>query len=345
MATLLEFREKLIGLFRRYETVATIAAKFLVTFAAVMIINGKIGYNETITGGLFSLIIGLIGAIAPAYLTIVVLSGVIVAQLYDLSLIAALVGLALMLLLMLIYLRFSPGNIWLLLLSPVLFALRIPYLLPLAGGLLFGPLTVVPVTFAVVYAYFIRFISDNERVLGGVEGEEQEALTQVQTILDGLLKNREMLVMIIAFAIVLLVVYVLRRRLLNDSWTIAIAAGAVLELVVLIAGDIAMNANLSIVGILLGTLVSAAIAFGLKILLWNLDYEAIEDVQFEDDDYYYYVKAVPKLSYTPSNPTMRRISVSKRKDPPPPDAEGFREENYGEEYFPEGEDYLEEDEY
>ena len=344
MATILELRETLIAVFRRYETIATIAAKFLVTFAAVLIINGKTGYNEAFSSGLFALIVGLIGAIAPAYLTIAILAGVIVVQLYSLSLMAALVGLALMLLLMLIYLRFSPGNIWLLLISPILFVLRIPYLLPLAGGLLFGPFTVVPVAFAVVYPYFIRFISENERLLGGAEGEEQEALTQVQTILDGLLKNRDMLVMILAFTVVLLAVYVIRRRLLNNSWTVAIAAGAVLELVVLIAGNIAMNAHISIVGILFGTLISSAIAFGLKLLLWNLDYEAIEDVQFEDDDYYYYVKAVPKLSYTPASPIMRKISVSRHPDPPPPDADAFREEA-DEEYFPEGEDYLEEDDY
>ena len=33
----------------------------------------------------------------------------------------------------------------------------------------------------------------------------------------------------------------------------------------------------------------------------NLDYRRIENHQFEDDEYYYYVKAVPKMGMTGAN--------------------------------------------
>jgi hypothetical protein len=36
------------------------------------------------------------------------------------------------------------------------------------------------------------------------------------------------------------------------------------------------------------------IGFILQFIFMNLDYARTERVQFEDDDYYYYVKAVPK---------------------------------------------------
>ena len=42
------------------------------------------------------------------------------------------------------------------------------------------------------------------------------------------------------------------------------------------------------------------LAFGvLQFLFFNLDYTRTERVQFEDDEYYYYVKAVPKM-YVPT---------------------------------------------
>ena len=43
--------------------------------------------------------------------------------------------------------------------------------------------------------------------------------------------------------------------------------------------------------VLIGIIFAAIVRFGQGIL----DYQHTERVQFEDDDYYYYVKAVPKI--------------------------------------------------
>ena len=37
------------------------------------------------------------------------------------------------------------------------------------------------------------------------------------------------------------------------------------------------------------------------VFVHNLDYRRIENHQFEDDEYYYYVKAVPKMGMTGAN--------------------------------------------
>ena len=43
-----------------------------------------------------------------------------------------------------------------------------------------------------------------------------------------------------------------------------------------------------------------------------LDYTAVEHVQFEDDDYYYYVKAVPKIDV--AMPTMNVTTFSDEEE-------------------------------
>ena len=48
------------------------------------------------------------------------------------------------------------------------------------------------------------------------------------------------------------------------------------------------------VGMILGNLVAIAIGFVMEFIFMDLDYSRTERVQFEDDDYYYFVKAVPK---------------------------------------------------
>jgi hypothetical protein len=44
-----------------------------------------------------------------------------------------------------------------------------------------------------------------------------------------------------------------------------------------------------------GIVVSFLLAQVVRFFIFNMDYLRVENVQFEDDDYYYYVKAVPKV--------------------------------------------------
>ena len=41
---------------------------------------------------------------------------------------------------------------------------------------------------------------------------------------------------------------------------------------------------------------------------FNLDYSRTEKVQFEDDEYYYYVKAVPKVTVTTPEHKVKKIN-------------------------------------
>ena len=48
---------------------------------------------------------------------------------------------------------------------------------------------------------------------------------------------------------------------------------------------------------------------------FNVDYNRTEKVQFEDDEYYYYVKAVPKVNVSTPERTVKRINQQKRIRP------------------------------
>ena len=47
--------------------------------------------------------------------------------------------------------------------------------------------------------------------------------------------------------------------------------------------------------VIVGTVISMLLVFVAQFFRVVLDYTSVEHVQFEDDDYYYYVKAVPKI--------------------------------------------------
>ena len=81
----------------------------------------------------------------------------------------------------------------------------------------------------------------------------------------------------------------------DSAWTIAIVAGAVTDVIVLLAGSLVLGISPRLIAVIVGSLVSAVLAFILQLVVFSLDYTRTEYVQFEDDEYYYYVKAV---SYT-----------------------------------------------
>ena len=41
-----------------------------------------------------------------------------------------------------------------------------------------------------------------------------------------------------------------------------------------------------------------------------VDYSRVENTQFEDDEYYYYVKAVPKIVIAKQQKSVRKINAS-----------------------------------
>ena len=59
--------------------------------------------------------------------------------------------------------------------------------------------------------------------------------------------------------------------------------------------SVRLDVDISVGGLLLGAIVATAIAFLFKLFTFSVDYAKTERVQFEDDGYYYYVKAVPKI--------------------------------------------------
>ena len=46
----------------------------------------------------------------------------------------------------------------------------------------------------------------------------------------------------------------------------------------------------------------------LELFFFSVDYARSENLQYEDDEYYYYVKAVPKLSVSTPEKTVKRIN-------------------------------------
>ena len=78
-------------------------------------------------------------------------------------------------------------------------------------------------------------------------------------------------------------------------------------------GALLPGVTVGIVKLLMGSVVSVAVAFCLKFFFFSVDYTRTERVQFEDDEYYYYVKAVPKNMIAEPKKTVKKIVAQKKQ--------------------------------
>ena len=176
-------------------------------------------------------------------------------------------------------------------------------------GLSGSLVSIVPVSCGVCIYYIIMYVNQNAGVLAG--GSMAETAQRFIQIVKSVFGNELMWVMVIAFALAILVVYIIRNLSVDYAWSIAIVAGVITQLVAVFIGDFYYDLSLSVGAMVVGVLGSLALAFIYQFFVFAVDYSRTEYTQFEDDDYYYYVKAVPKIAVSAPDVKVRRINARK----------------------------------
>ena len=310
MTALLELRENLKKIYSRNEAFILPVIKFLLSFIVLSIINGKMGYMTKLDNMAIVLIVSLLCSFLPTGFMAFFAMMFAVLHMYALSIETAAVGLVVFLLLYLLFLRFTAKEALVVVLTPVLCMLKLPYVMPVAMGLIGTPASCVSVGCGVVVYYLLQTVITNAPTINSMGAEE--ATAKLRLLIDGMLGNKAMLVTIAAFAITVIVVYLIRRMSVDHSWTIAMVAGVMIEVMILLVGDLMYDTNLSIVSALLGAVVTLIACKIIEFFRFCLDYSRTEKVQFEDDEYYYYVKAVPKMTVAAPTNTVKKINTQRR---------------------------------
>ncbi len=310
MTTLLVARQYLKLFYSKYEVFITPFLKFVLALVSLIAINSYLGYMSVLTKAPLVIIVALMCSFMPLNFIVVVAALFVLLHLYVFSLECVAVAFVVFLLLFLLYFRFSPKDTIAVLLTPLCFWLKIPYVMPLAMGLVGTPVSAISVGCGTVVYYMLHYIKTNATVLSSMD--DLETAARFRLVIDGLLNNREMYVTVIAFAITLILVYLIRRLKVDYAWTIAMIAGAVVDVALILIGDLLFETYIAIGWAILGSIISLVLVAILQFFVFHVDYTRTENVQFEDDEYYYYVKAVPKVSVTTPEKKVKKINTRVR---------------------------------
>jgi len=238
--------------------------------------------------------LALICAFFPLTVLVTVAAGVVLLQLYTLSLPVMAVTLIFLLLLYIMLLRFVPQRIWLVLVVLLAYIYDLPFALPVVFGLLGTTFFVVPLICGTIIYYILHYVATGYAayVMEGLE--IQGVIEIVVNFTQHSLENMEMWVMAAILVVCMLFVYAIRTRSFPHSWKVAIGIGTIALAVSIVMGPPVVGLDFS-EGLFGVILMSIVVGFVLEFLFFSVDYSKTEMLQFEDNEYYYYVKAIPKL--------------------------------------------------
>ncbi len=320
MSTMLEWKEKTLDFYDKYRQYVQLILKFVLAFIVFLTINRELGYLQLIDNLFVVLILALLCAILPLS-AIVVFGGImILLHTFALGLEVGVLTLIFFLLMYLLFFRFTPKDTLAVVITPAAFSVGIPGVIPLTAGLLGGPASAISVCIGTFCYYYLKVI---KKVIKPVKkAGNNDILVNLQKLIDGILNNKAFLVFMISGVAVSVIVYVIHRLSVKYAWYLAIGVGCVSYVIITAVSGAVMGAGISVPKLLLGTVVSGGIALIVDFFCFNADYSNIESLQYEDDSYFYYVKAVPKkrsdmTNERPAretNKTNKNIKIDKRMD-------------------------------
>lgn len=306
MAKLLEMKAKIIQIFEKHESYVLPIIRFVLAVIVFTMINSKLGYMQRIDNIFAVLILAVICSVLPLNATVVASALLLLLHLYSLSMEVCVVALLLMMLTFFLYFRFSPNSGYQAMAMPILFQMKTPYFMPVKCGLTGTPYSVLSVLCGTVLYYFLKGVVANEKIF--MSTTTVGGTSKFIVAINQLYADKEMFIVLGAFALTSIVVYLIRRMSIDHSWSIAISVGLVLQFLVVLVGEFIYGNVKDVIWVIIGTILSTIIAFGIEFFMFHLDYTRTERVQFEDDTYYYYVKAVPKALVQTKDKKITRIS-------------------------------------
>lgn len=307
MEQLLAIRDQGIALYKRYESWAAPIAKFLAAFLCFYQLSAlSLGARKGVLALGLALFCALISAVTPLGVFYILAMAAASFYLTFASVELGLLAFLGLFMLLVFYVRLFPMESLIIPGMLLCWKLGVPYLIPLLAGLYAGIGGIVPVGIAAFLWYFAKLAPQlaalSPRADFTLLGMPEGVVEIFVMIYQGMMEKGEWIFVALVFIIGLLVVYAFCQLWKDYAKEAGLAAGAAVMLVLLVVLKLLGRNSMGILGMVLGSAVSLVLAEAVRFCDIVLDYQKSQTVQFSDDDFYYYVKVVPKKTLKRATP-------------------------------------------
>ncbi len=309
MKIILKVKELLKNFYERYGRYFNMLIRFCFSLLLYLTIMYHAGYNPTVTNPYIALLLAVVSAFFPTSAISVFGSLLIVLEFAAVAIEIAIVTGVLMLVMLLMYFIFRAGDSYVMSLTLLLCLWSFsPAILPLA--LLIQPAQVLVTVFGVILYGVIIVVKKDVSVLAG----ESAAMTlgnRINLLLNDLFTNPRFYLILIALVVAMILCSVIRHSKINYAALLALVVGDSTFLILYLLGAYFMNVSIDMVSFIIAFLLNLLSGGFILNFVLNADYNRVEEVNFEDEEYYYFVKAIPKTSISLTERKVENITAVK----------------------------------
>lgn len=306
---LLELKEGIKRLCEKYGLYLKAVLKLVTAIIVFLLINNNMGYNESLDNIVIVIGLALVAALTPDAIFVMITILFTIIHAYSVAPVLAAAIAMIYIVMYFLYVRYIPKQVFIIMAIPFLYLLKIPYVIPLVCGIFFTPISIISNIFGILIYYIYEAVKSAAAVSDGTS--VSNTINFFNIVVDDVKNNKFMIASMVVFAVMILITYIIRRRKFKHASDIAILLSTLVGLVSFLLLSVLMEGPDSQLIVLIGSIVSGLIAYIARFFRITLDYAGTKHIQFEDDEYYYYVKAVPKLTVAAPDKQVKRIHAQK----------------------------------
>lgn len=305
MAQLVYFKETLIYFYKKHADVLFPMFKFIFSLLSLCIVSNMFQYNDAVNKMLIFLPVSAVQAFLPwsfLYFTTYIL---IMMNLWKVSMDILLGFFLFFVICWLVFARVEMKYAVIAVITTLTFALKIEYILPVLLGLTVGFGSILPAAMGTVVYFLSGYMADVSTLL--TTSAASSFGMGLQRILSLLFIDKKLLVLLISFSLIIFITSLLCKLFYERAWLFAVIVGNIALALLLLFGRLIFELDYSIWRVFLEIIVGIICCFIYRFFRGIGDVSRIERVSFEDDDYFYYVKAVPKIKVAQKDRNVTNI--------------------------------------
>ena len=304
MTYFMQLRDLVRNFISKNEVAVLRVFKAVMALVCIGVIRSNFDYAEVLRHSWIGFAIAVLCAFVSASAYTLILAVYLFIELLSLNVVVAFVTLGLILLSILLSAIYRGTHYHNLMGTPVGYFIHLPYVTPMISALYGRSSEVVTVLCGGIITYFLKSVKEHATQLM----DSAEGIQVSELLMDGMVSNVMFYVFLLALVVMFLVVYVIRCNHISYGWTVAVVSGTVSEFIILLSGYLILNRTSQIPWLIGGNLITLLVGLFTSYFIFDLDYHRAEKVQFEDDEYYYYVTAIPKVRVEKEEKEVKKIT-------------------------------------
>lgn len=279
------------------------------TFISLYFVISAYPYNKSISNPAIIIVISILCAFAPYSACTLIVIIYLLIELMSLSLEIAGVSLLFVILAYIIAGSYRSRMVSAFALEPVLYRMNAPFVMPLLIALFGKKRDCSAVIMSGILTYFFSAVYKNSALIT----DEKNPISSIDLIMREMISAPLFYVFIIAITVMFLVTYLLRSLPIENGFILSVIFGVFAEFSIMLLGNFVFNTVSYIPMLIISNIITLAIGLISVFIFRDFDYSRIERTRFEDDDYYYYVTAVPKIKLSSEKTVIKDITGSKKE--------------------------------